>query len=487
MEFLTDLFSNLNIFSKIFLILFSGLTVIQLYKNTEIQNFVSISIPLLLFIFIYKTDPVGQSFSFRPIFNFFEIKLLFTPISKIFSLMVVCLWFLTNIYSIGYISLTKISQQPFSSLFFLSIIFTLLIGISGNLLTLFLFYECLTFATYFLVSFDQTHEAKIAGKYYLKMLLITSGCFLLPAIVLVYQSGGNIDFHYPISENTSGLSFESPTKVAILLIMFLYGYSKAATFPFHSWLPKAMVAHIPVSALLHAVAVVKSGIICILYTIIYIFGIDFLNELKLNQSSLINIPKYICAFSAIYASYQAIKQNELKKILAYSTISQLGYIAMAIFAFKANIESATILKLVSDAITKINMFFIAGFLYLKYEIKKIDSLNGIWKKEKIISICFLISCMSIIGIPPTIGSISKINAASDAIMHQDYFTISILSLGTVLSSIYLGKILIKMFSGTNQRKDFVITNEKMKNFLIMQSVIFIIATLIVLIFLKVTL
>jgi len=208
-----------------------------------------------------------------------------------------------------------------------------------------------------------------------------------------------------------------------------------------------MIAHIPVSALLHAVAVVKSGIIALLYIVIYVFGTELLEKLQQGHQLAFQIPKYIAGVSAIYASAIALRKLEFKKVLAYSTIGQLGYMVMIIFSFHENMPKILMMQLVAHAAAKINMFFIAGFLYLKYKIKKIDELNGLWRLEPLVAICFAISVFSIIGIPPTVGMMSKFNVMIYAIHNQEFFVLGVILLGTIMSCYYLLPILVDMFFG----------------------------------------
>ena len=231
----------------------------------------------------------------------------------------------------------------------------------------------------------------------------------------------------------------------LLLILFLYGSSKAATLPFHFWLPEAMIAEIPVSALLHAVAVVKSGIITLMYIVSYYFGIKCLaNQSQIHPIAL-SIPKYIAGFSAIYASILAMKKTEIKRVLAYSTMGQLGYMTMIVFSFHDNMERTVMLQLIAHAIAKINMFFCAGIFYLKYKIKKIADLNSLAKKEFFLCLCFAISTLSIIGFPPTIGFIAKFNMLIYAINNQEFFITFILALGTILNCYYFIPMISRMF------------------------------------------
>jgi formate hydrogenlyase subunit 3/multisubunit Na+/H+ antiporter MnhD subunit len=378
--------------------------------------------------------------------------------------MVGTLWLLNNIYSIGYLKIKRIHFSNFMSLIFASICCVVLIGSSGNLITLFIFYEALTLITYFLVSFDKCYESQIAGGIYIKTLLVSSSSLFLIGIVAIYSFTGSFRF---MDNGILNIFPDMQINWQItltLLFLFLYGCAKAATIPLHFWLPKAMIAHTPVSALLHAVAVVKSGIIALLYIIIYIFGIKFLEDLSKSHEIAFSIPKYIAGFSAIYASIMALKKVEVKKVLAYSTIGQLGYMVMIIFSFHDGMPKVLILQLIAHAVTKINMFFIAGFLYLKYKIKRIDEINGIGKTEPIIGACFFISMLSIIGIPPTVGMIGKYNIILYCIHNKEYFMLGVIASGTIMSCYYLLPIITDMFFDKQIIEINIIEKEKQNHF-----------------------
>ncbi len=441
-----------NIINSIFYLPIFGILLLLIAHSFQFGQYaIAITIPILFisknleYYFAKNPETITQTlYKFN---NFFEIKFQYTNISNIFLLMVGGLWLLNNIYSIGYTKIKKIDYTYFTSFIFLSIAVTSLLASSGNLLTLFLFYELLTFATYFLVAYskDDNYEIKLASGKYLRVLLSTSACFFLIAIVISFSITHSFNFL-----NEGIMEFYSqninPWWIAtILMILFLYGCSKAAVIPFHFWLPEAMIAHIPVSALLHAVAVVKSGIIALLYIVLYFFGIKFLSNYSAEHPIASAIPKYIAGFSAIYASALAIKKQEIKRILAYSTISQLNYMVMIIFSFHEQMDSAVIIHLVAHAIAKINMFFCAGVFYLKYKIKKINDLNELYKKEFILCLCFAISAFSIIGLPPTIGLISKFNLMLYAIKNHEFFIVFVLSLGTILNCYYFMPIISRMF------------------------------------------
>lgn len=486
LETLTFL-SDLHFIKKIFLVPILGIILLQLSKNIPmLQYIVVIFIPINFLFQLTVGSNQAETLTWFTFFNKFEIKFIFTSMSKIFISMVGCLWLLNNIYSIGYLKIKHVNFVNLTSLIFASISCVVLIGSSGNLLTLFVFYEILTFITYFLVSFDDLKEAKDIGKTYFLTLFTISSCFFLIGIIIIYTFTGSLRFM-----NDGILSLFPEMQInwqltVTLLVLFLYGCSKAATIPLHFWLPKAMIAHTPVSALLHAVAVVKSGIIALLYIVIYVFGIKFLETTSKNHEIAFSFPKYIAGFSAIYASILALKKLEIKKVLAYSTIGQLGYMVMIIFSFHEGMPKVLILQLIAHAVAKINMFFIAGFLYLKYQIKKINEINGIGKIEPVIGICFFISTLSLIGIPPTIGMMSKYNIILYCLQNKEFFILGVIALGTILTCYYLMPIISDMFFDKMVVAIDHIEKEKQhrlnKYYIFMYISIVITATLVVLLF-----
>ncbi len=448
-------FSNaLN--GSFFLPVFGIILLILSHNILQIQYFVSIVIPSLfvltnLSFYLNKNHEIIEKVVFK--FNdVFELKLVYTEISNVFLLMVGSLWLLNNIYSIGYIKIKNIRYTYFVSFIFLFIATTTLIASSGNLITLFFFYEVLSLSTYFLVSYKkENYEVKIASGKYLQVLMSTSACFFLVAIAILFVETGSFSFM-----NGGIMEFYHLSHwwlIPLCLIFFLYGSSKAATLPFHFWLPEAMIAEIPVSALLHAVAVVKSGVITVLYVVSYYFGVKFLADQSKLHPITLSLPKYIAGFSAIYASILAIKKTEIKRVLAYSTMGQLGYMTMVIFSFHKNMEGTVMLQLIAHAVAKISMFFCAGIFYLKYKIKKIADLNSIAKKEFFLCLCFAISALSIIGFPPTIGFVSKFNMLVYAIKNQEFFITMVLLIGTILNCYYFLPMISRMFFEKRIGKD----------------------------------
>ncbi len=254
----------------------------------------------------------------------------------------------------------------------------------------FIFYEILTLSTYPLVTHAGTEKAKLGGRVYLGILLTTSILFLLLAIIGTWYTTGTLDFR------PGGIFDRSSTlAAAALLPLFIFGIGKAAIMPFHRWLPAAMVAPTPVSALLHAVAVVKAGVFSVLKVCTYIFGFDLLGQLPTTEFLL-----YLAGASVIIASLVAMRQDNLKARLAYSTVSQLSYITVG--ALLANSAGALggAMHIGMHAFGKITLFFCAGAIMVASHKTEISDMHGLGRRMPVTMAAFFIGSLSIIGLPP---------------------------------------------------------------------------------------
>ena len=358
------------------------------------------------------------SFTFFQISETLSISFKITGLGVIFGLVASGLWILASIYTIGYMRGNKEKNQTrFFTFYSIAIFAAICIAYSGNLLTLFIFYEVLSFSTYPLVAHKQNDEAKKAGRLYMGILVGTSIVFLLPAIIIVWVLTGSLDF------STNGIlkGNISNEYVPFLLALFAFGIGKAALMPFHKWLPAAMVAPTPVSALLHAVAVVKAGVFSMLVVITYVFGIDFLSETN-GAVWLI----WISSITLLLSSCIAITKDDLKARLAYSTISQLSYIVLGgAIATNIAVQGASI-HIVMHAVGKITLFFAAGAMPLTF-------------------VAFFIGSLSIIGVPPMGGSWSKFYLMLGSVEKDYLLVIYILAISTLLNVYYLLEIPAKAF------------------------------------------
>ena len=416
------------------------------WEVQQLRYPILLSGPILALFSVYKIQENSELFSFSiDIFDIFPnigISLGLEPISFVFIIMVNSLWLVATLYSYGYMRTNNEKRLGnFFSFFAIAIGCANGAALSSNLLTLFIFYELLTVSTYPLVTHKGDEQSKQSGRKYLLILLGTSLCFFLPAMGYVYFLSGNLDFVSGglLTTTLSGMEVNN-IAISILLVLFIFGISKAAVMPFHSWLPAAMVAPTPVSALLHAVAVVKVGVFSIIKVLVYIFGLDILLGLF-----TVDLMIYICGFTIITTSVIALKQDNLKKLLAYSTISQLSYVIIAILILTPSAIIAASMHLVAHAVSKITLFFAAGAIYSSTGYTKISEMDGIGKKLKVVSIAFTLGAMSLVGIPLLVGFTSKWYIVQSSVEVGQWFILLIITTSTLLNIGYFTPIIYKFF------------------------------------------
>ena len=357
------------------------------------------------------------------------------------------LWLFTSLYSISYMRfLNEHSQTRFYMAFAIAISASMGLAFSANLFTLFTFYEILTLCTYPLVIHKQTTEALKAGKRYLTYLLGTSIAFQLLAIFLTYHVAGTLDF----SEKGILAGKASPVLLSGIFFLFIAGTAKAALIPFHSWLPSAMVAPTPVSALLHAVAVVKAGVFTVFRILLHIFGIDLLSELGIGL-----FLSYLAVFTIITASIIALRQNNLKLRLAYSTISQLAFIVLGGALLTSSGAVGGMINIVIHAFGKITLFFCAGAIYVATHKTLISELNGIARKMPWTMAAFTIGALSLIGFPPFAGFIGKWFLVLGALETGQWALAAFIIIGSLLTAAYLLPIIYSAYfkKGSNEEVD----------------------------------
>jgi len=359
------------------------------------------------------------------------------PLGMLFALVASGLWIANSIYSIGYMrGNNEANQTRFYVCFALALASTMGIAFAGNMVTLFIFYEALTLTTYPLVTHKGTPEAVRAGRTYLGILLGTSIGLQLLAILWTWQIAGTLDFTAGgiLSGKASG------PIVGVLLLLYMYGIGKAALMPLHRWLPAAMIAPTPVSALLHAVAVVKAGVFTVMKVVVYIFGIDFLRDSGQNQWLM-----YIAAATLLIASLVALTKDNLKARLAYSTISQLAYVVLgAALATRWGIIGGS-MQIAMHAMGKITLFFCAGAIYTATRKTEISDMAGLGRAMPFTFGAFMIGAMSIIGLPPLGGLWSKWYLILGAAETGEILMIAILMLSSLLNVAYLLPVVARGF------------------------------------------
>ena len=399
----------------------------------------------VLCILYNEGNGVSETFVMVEVLSGLTIAFNVEPLGLLFAILGSGLWMVTHLYGVGYMRGNKEKDHArFFACFCFAIFSVMGIAFAANMFTLFLFYEALTISTYPLVAHKGTAEAIKGARTYLGVLLGTSICFQMVAIIWTYTLTGTLDF-----ERGGILEGQvSHATAAILLALYAFGIGKAALMPFHRWLPAAMVAPTPVSALLHAVAVVKAGVFTMLKVGIYIFGIDFL------ASSGASIwLMWLAAISIVIASLVAMTKDNLKARLAYSTISQLSYITLGIALASSMGALGGAMHVVTHAMGKITLFMCAGSIYVVTHKTNISQMTGLGRRMPITFIAFLVGSLSIIGLPPLGGSWSKwllIVGAADA---NELIMIGVLLVSSLLNVAYLMPLIGKGFFLASDGKD----------------------------------
>lgn len=359
------------------------------------------------------------------------------PLGMVFALVAGSLWFVNSVYSIGYMrGNNEPRQTQFYMCFAVAIAATMALAFSANLISLFLFYEVLTLATYPLVTHKGNEDAKKAGRTYLLILIGTSMVFLLPAVIITSVLAGTLDF------TPGGIlgGKLSPVMMSVFLALFVFGIGKAAVMPVHFWLPAAMVAPTPVSALLHAVAVVKAGVFTVVKVVVYIFGIETLQQIG-TTGWLVGA----ASFTIIVASLVALRQDNLKRRLAFSTVSQLSYIVLATAILAPISIVGAIVHIAGHAVAKITLFFAAGSIYTAAHKTEISQLDGIGWKMPWTMAAFGVGALAMIGLPPTTGFLGKWFMLSGAMQTEQWLPVVVIVLSTVLNAVYFLPILVRAF------------------------------------------
>lgn len=367
------------------------------------------------------------------------------PLGMLFACVGSTLWIVNSIYSIGYMrGNNEPRQTSFYVCFAIAIGSVMIIAFSGNLFTLFLGYELLTVSTYPLVTHKKSEEAKRSGRLYLTLLLSTSTILLLPAIIWTSFAAGTLDF------TPGGIlaGKVDAASVGILLALFVFGIGKAALMPVHFWLPAAMVAPTPVSALLHAVAVVKAGVFAVLKISVYIFGIDLLSSTVQTEWLI-----YVAAASVLLGSLIAMTKDNLKARLAYSTVSQLAYIVLAAALATSWGVMGGGMHIIMHAFGKITLFFCAGAIYVAAHKTEISEMDGLGRVMPFTYTAFLIGALSIIGLPPFGGVWSKWYIGLGALQADQIAVVAVLMISSLLNIAYLLPIPIRGFFKTNGGDD----------------------------------
>jgi len=428
--------------------LFGSLLIVLFRENPNVREFFTFAIALVKLYIVTSMIPLvlqGKTIVYNlvQILPGVGISFRVDPLGLLFALVASSLWIVTTFYAIGYMRpLNEHSQTRFYTFFALALSSAVGVAFAGNLVTLYLFYEMLSLSTYSLVTHHQDMEARSAGRKYLTYLMGTSIAFFLPAVILTYLYTGTLDF----ADQGILAGKASPAALTILFALFIAGIGKAAIMPIHSWLPSAMVAPTPVSALLHAVAVVKVGVFSVLRVCFHVFGIDLMHALSLDVFLI-----YFISVTILTGSLFALRQDDLKARLAYSTVSQLSYIVMGGGLLSIMGMTGGIVHIVMHAFGKITLFFCAGAILVNTGIKKISEMKGIGKMMPVTMAAFFLGSLSVIGIPPFGGFISKWYLALGTIESHQLPILVVLLTSSLLNAAYFLPIAYNAFFATGTR------------------------------------
>lgn len=373
------------------------------YKNPNVREFWTIlatliTFPLVFWMALRTINGEKIELILFEILPGIEFAFKVDAFGMIFAITSSSLWILVSIYSIGYMrSLKEHAQTRYYFCFAWAIASALGVALSKNLITFFIFYEILTISTYPLVSHIESEEALKAGRKYLLYLMI-SGSFLFAASLITYSLTGTTNFS---PKGIFSKEIVEPMLQALFLCFFL-GFMKSAYMPFHSWLPTAMIAPTPVSALLHAVAVVKAGVFGVIRVIYYIYGVELIEELELGL-----ILALFSSFTVITANLLALGEDNLKRRLAYSTINQLSFIILGASLLSPFALKGAMMHIAFHGYMKITLFLCAGTIAVVTGKKLVSELAGVGKRLPITMLAFTIGAIGMSGLPPIAGFLGK--------------------------------------------------------------------------------
>ena len=421
-------------------------------KRPNLREFWSIAGAILTFISVAAMIPTVWNggrivYTLSQIAPGINLNFRVDALSLIFGIVSSFLWIFASIYNIGYMrSLGEHAQTRYYACFAAAIVGAQGVSYSGGLFSLYLFYEIITLVTYPLVAHHQDEEGYAGAKKYMVYLMGTSKGFLLPALILTYVMTGTLDFADNIRTGIFPANADS-LWITVTYVLFIAGFAKAAVMPFHNWLPSAMVAPTPVSALLHAVAVVKAGVFCVSRIMLSTFGTNCLQELGIGL-----ITAYVVSFTILAASIIALTKDDLKARLAYSTVSQLSYIILGVALLDNTGVLGGIIHIVNHGFSKITLFFCAGAIYVATHKKKISDMAGIGYAMPFTMGAFALASLSMIGAPPVAGFVTKWYLLNGALEIKNIPIVIVLMASTILNAGYFVPITIRaFFEGKKER------------------------------------
>ncbi|MDP4536216.1 proton-conducting transporter membrane subunit [Alkalimonas collagenimarina] len=401
-------------------------------------NLSGVVIKLLLVVWMWLGVKAGEDYFFQlPFLPGGPFILHGDALSLQFVMLSSVLWLATTVYAIGYLENSPLRSR-FFGYFSLCVSATVGLALSGNLVTFVLFYELLTLATFPLVVHRGTPQSLRAGRRYLAYT-ISGGVLLLMGAALLHSVAGS-----PVFMPGGYLSAQLDTQSMALIVAFVLLIAglgvKAALLPLHGWLPEAMVAPAPVSALLHAVAVVKAGAFGIVRVVYDVFGVEVMQQLDLTW------PLVVLASSTIlYGSWRALQQQDIKRRLAYSTVSQVSYVTLGVAMLGPVAAIGGLVHLVHQGVMKITLFFCAGNYAETLGIHKVHELNGVGRRMPLSSVAFSLGALGMIGIPPTAGMVSKWYLSMGALEAGFPWVLGVLLMSSALNAAYFLPLLYRIW------------------------------------------
>ncbi|MBU0483985.1 MAG: monovalent cation/H+ antiporter subunit D family protein [Proteobacteria bacterium] len=439
--------------SKLFFALMAplvgALMVMRAGRYPNLREGISCLASVVMFSIIVSMVPTVLSGD-RLIFTLFNIlpgltvTLRADAFSMVFALVASLLWILAVFYSMGYMrGLDEHAQTRFNACFALALFGAIGVAFSDNLFTMYLFYEIVSVCTYPLVAHHQDKESYAGARKYIIYLTTTAKGLLLPAMILIYVLTGTLDF----ADNISTGIFPADVNAAMVTLLYIFcllGFAKSGIMPLHNWLPSAMVAPTPVSALLHAVAVVKVGVFSTTRVMLYVFGTDTMGALNLGIPTA-----YFVSFTILMASIIALSKDNLKARLAYSTVSQLSYIILGVALLTTSGMQGGIIHIANHAFSKITLFFCAGAIYVATHKKNISEMSGLGRSMPFTFAAFAIASLSMIGAPPAAGFVTKWKLLVGTMAMESHYIgiLLVLLASTLLNVAYFAPVTYKAFFG----------------------------------------
>ena len=422
-------------------------------KRPNLRETISFVAAAALFLVTASLIPeirAGHKLVFR-IFDLLpglSVTLRADALSMVFAVSASFLWVLTVFYSAGYMrGLKEHAQTRFNTCFALALFGAIGCAFSDNLLTLYLFYEIVSVCTYPLVAHHQDEDSYEGGRKYLIYLTATAKALILPAMALIYARVGNLDFAQDIRGGILPASMHQG-EVTLLYIFCILGFAKNGIMPLHHWLPSAMVAPTPVSALLHAVAVVKVGVFSTVRVMLYVFGVNTMDMFNLGLPTA-----YFVSFTILVASVIALSKDNLKARLAYSTVSQLSYIVLGVALLTPSGIEGGLIHIANHAFSKITLFFCAGAIYVATHKKNISEMSGLGRAMPFTFGAFGIAALSMIGAPPVAGFVTKWYLLVGAYDAKSIGIMVVLLASTLLNAAYFAPVVYGAFFGKPSTAD----------------------------------